>query len=110
MICDKLHVFSFVDQFLRSSCRSLEVQNQEECHTASEKGQVYQQVKLPQWGLGLGPAQVLEVEQKLRVVMLQVREEVAVKCVSDDCSYSSSRSKIVACVPIPKKFQMMQLC
>lgn len=104
-MCDKLHVFSFVDQLLHSSCRSLKVQIQEEYHTALEKGQVYQQEKLPQQGLS--QAQVPEVEQKLAAVELQVREEVAVKCVSNDCSDSSSRSKIAACVLVPKKFQTL---
>ena len=45
------------------------------------------------------PEMELKQEQELQV--WQVQEVILVKCVLADCSYSSSRSRIVVCVPVP---------
>jgi len=46
------------------------------------------------------PEMELKQEQELQV--WQVQEVILVKCVLADCSYSSSRSRIAVCVPVPK--------
>ena len=46
--------------------------------------------------------QVPEMRLKQELQVWQVQEVILVKCVLADCSYSSSRSRIAVCVPVPK--------